>query len=171
MTRRLPLLLAAALASCTAPRPEPPDSSPVPAAGAAERIVGTVRVVGSAPVNVRVVLRPERGGDVQLAGPLRDELRQLAGAEVAVTGPAETAPDPLADRQLRVDSYEILSVSGEPVVMGTVEGRSGEWLLLRTPHGELLYLGGATGDLAPGEKVWVQGPRSVIVQSHGVLRR
>ena len=133
-------------------------------------MVGTVRVVGSAPVNVSVVLQPADGGSIQLVGPLRDELRRLAGAEVAVDGPVEPAPDPLADRQIRVDDYEILSVDGEPVLSGTVEGRSGEWVLLRTPGGELVYLGGATSQLATGQKVWVRGPRGVIVQSHGILR-
>ena len=73
-----------------------------PAAAAGERLVGTVRVVGSAPVNVKVVLRPSGGGDVELAGPLAEELRRLPGAEVAVSGPVEPAPDPLADRRVRV---------------------------------------------------------------------
>lgn len=170
MTRRLPVLLALALAACTAQAPEPPDSAPAPPVGAADRLVGTVHVVGSAPVNVKVVLRPGEGGDVQLVGPLSEELRRLAGAEVAVRGPLGSAPDPLADRQVRVDDYEILSVDGEPVLSGTVEGRSGDWLLLRTPQGELVYLGGATSQLSPGQKVWVKGPRSVIVQTYGVVR-
>lgn len=170
MSRRLGLLAALALAACTAQQPEPPDSTPAPSAAAGDRMVGTVRVVGSAPMNVSVVLRPADGGDVQLVGPLREELRRLAGAEVAVSGPLEPAPDPLADRQLRVDDYEILAVDGEPVVSGTIEGRAGDWLLLRTPQGELVYLGGATSQLSPGQKVWVKGPRSVIVQSHGVIR-
>ena len=47
----------------------------------------------------------------------------------------------------------ILMVDGEPVLSGTVEGRSGDWLLLRTPAGELVYLGGATSQLRPGQKV------------------
>lgn len=171
MTRPLALLVALALAGCAAQPPEPPDSAPASAAeGGSERLVGTVRVVGSAPMNVSVVLQPPGGGSVQLVGPLRDELRRLAGAEVAVDGPSEPSPDPLADRQLRVDRYEILSVDGEPVLSGTVEGRSGEWLLLRTTAGELVYLGGATSGLAEGQKVWVQGPRAVIVQSHGIVR-
>lgn len=164
------VLLALALMSCAPRQPEPPDSTPGQAAAAAQ-VVGTVRVVGSAPVNVQVVVQPASGGSVQLVGPLREELRQLSGAEVAVHGPVEPAPDPLADRRMRVERYEILAVDGEPVVSGTVEGASGEWLLLRTSAGELVYLGGATSQLQPGQKVWVKGPRGVVVQSYGVLSR
>lgn len=168
MTRPLACAMALALMSCTPKQPEPPDSTP----GQADvgPVVGTVRVVGSAPVNVKVVVQPASGTSVQLLGPLEEELRRLAGAEVSVRGPVGSAPDPLVDRQMRVESYDILAVDGQPVVAGTVEGRSGEWLLLRTPGGELVYLGGATAQLRPGQKVWVQGPRSVIVQTYGVVK-
>jgi len=166
------LALLLALAGCTAQQqPEQPDSAPAPGPGAAGRVVGTVRVVGSAPVNVRVVIDPAEGKDIQLVGPLREELRQLAGAEVAVSGPLSPAPDPMADRQIQVSAYEVLSVDGRPVVTGTVEGTSNSWTLLRTEQGELVYLAGATSELRPGQKVWVQGPRGVIVQTYGVLRR
>lgn len=168
---RLPaLLLALAALACAPPQSAPPDTLPTPSPADRGPIVGTIRVVGSAPVNVSVVLQPAAGGDIQVVGPLREELRRLSGAQVALHGPVEPAPDPLADRQIRAEEYEILSVDGEPVIAGTVEGRMGEWVLLRTSTGELLYLGGSAGELRPGQKVWVQGPRSVIVQSYGVIR-
>ena len=171
MKRHAMWLLGLALLSCTTPGEQPPDSIPGPAGGADGRVTGTVRVVGSAPVNVRVVVQPAEGKSVQIVGPLQDELRQLSGAEVALRGRVEPAPDPLADRQIRVEEYDILAVNGEPVVTGTVQGRSGDLLILRTPGGDTVYLGGATSQLSQGQKVWVQGPRSVIVQSYGVLRR
>lgn len=169
--RRASLGLLLALAGCTAQQqPQPADSAPAPAQGGESRVTGTVRVVGSTPMT-RVVIDPADGNDVQLVGPLREELRRLAGAEVAVTGPLSPAPDRMADRQIQVSGYEVLSVDGQPVLSGTVEGRTNDWTLLRTAQGELVYLAGATQELRPGQKVWVQGPRSVIVQSYGVLRQ
>lgn len=165
------ILAALALMACAPRQPEAPDSAPAPSAAQEDRVVGTLSVVGSTPVNDRVVLQPGEGGSIQLVGPLSEELRQLSGAQVALRGPMEPAPDPLADRQIRVVDYEILAVDGEPVISGTVEGRSGDWLLLRTSSGELVYLAGATAELRPGQKVWVQGPRGLIVQSFGVLRK
>lgn len=173
MKRAILLISALVAASCAPRQPEPADSVPAPVAAdaAGDRVVGVVRVVGSAPVNVRVVVQPREGRDVRVVGPLQDELRQLGGAEVALRGPVEASSDPMSDRQIRAESYEILSIEGQPVVTGTVQARSGDWLVLRTPSGETVYLGGATTQLAPGQKVWVQGPRGVIVQSYGVLRR
>ena len=170
MKRNSMWLMGFALLACSVPQQELPDSVPSPA-GTADSVRGTVRVVGSAPVNVRVVVQPAEGKSVQISGPLREELRQLSGAEVALRGPMVPAPDPLADRQMEVEEYEILSIDGEPVVTGTVQGRSGNLLILQTLGGETVYLDGATSQLSPGQKVWVQGPRSVIVQSYGVLRR
>lgn len=162
------LLAVAPLLSCAQPRPEAPSPSPDAGDG---RVVGTVRVVGSAPVNVQVVVRRADGGNVRVVGPLSEEVRRLSGAEVAVSGPLEPSPDPMADGQIRADGYEILSVDGRPVITGVVESRTGEWTLLRTAAGEPVYLSGAPAELRVGQKVWVQGPRSVVVQSYGVLTR
>lgn len=171
--RALLLLIAAALAACAPPAEVPPDSTPAPAreTTAAERLVGTVRVVGSAPINVQVVLQPENGRSVRLTGPLQAELRELSGAEVAVTGAVGPAPDPMVDRQIEVGDYEVLAVNGEPVVMGVVERRTSSWTILRTPAGEMVYLASAPEEMQVGQKVWVQGPRARIVQSYGVVRR
>lgn len=168
MTRTGTSLLLVTLLGCTVPAAEQGDPSLAPAGG--ERVEGVVRVVGSMPVGVSVVLERDEGKQVQLSGPLREELRALSGARVAVTGAARATGDPSADRQIDVSGYEILSVDGQPVTMGTVEGRTGGWTVLRTPAGGLLYLGGAADQLQPGQKVWVQGQPSLIVQSYGVLR-
>ncbi len=169
MTRYLVGLTFALLGAC-APAGDTPDPGPGPASGAIERLVGTVRVVGSAPLNVQVVLQPEQGRSVRLTGPLVPELQRLAGAEVAVMGRVEPAPDPLVDRQVVASDYEILTVNGEPVVMGDIVSISDGWVRLRTPDGEEVFLSGAPAEFRVGQRVWVQGPRSIAVQSFGTLR-
>lgn len=160
---RIPLLLCLALlASCT-PRTAPADS--VAATDTATTpVVGTVRVVGSAPVDIRTVLQTEDGRSLELTGPLRQELRSLSGAVVAVHGTVEGGT-------LEASDYEIRSVNGEPVVMGVVESVSERWTQLRTPAGELVYLGSAPQEFRIGDKVWVQGPSAVIVQTYGRIGR
>lgn len=163
------LLLAAA---CGRPGVEPPDTTPRAAGAAAdlEQVQGVVRVVGSAPVDVHVVVRAQDGDDVRVVGPLRDEIRQLTGAVVRVEGPLEGSGVPVAARQVRASDYEIVSINGEPVIQGVVEGKTGGWTVLRTRSGERVYLGSAPESIRTGQKVWVQGPRSVVVQSYGVIR-
>ena len=84
INRLLPILSFMAVA-CTSPQVERSDTVPTPVAGGEETVSGVVRVVGSAPVNVQVVLQPETGRGLRLTGPLTDELQRLAGVEVAVT--------------------------------------------------------------------------------------
>lgn len=170
---RAPLLLTAlALAACGAPPAEAPDSAPggdrAPTAG--DGIQGVVRVVGSQPVDVHVVIEMEEGGTARVVGELRDEIRRLAGAVVRVEGPLAPSEMPVARQQVRATDYRIVSVNGEPVIQGLVEGKTGGWTILRTPEGERVYLASAPEGIRTGQRVWVQGPRSVIVQSYGVIR-
>lgn len=166
---RMPALLIPilVLAACGAPRAAESDGAPRPDTG--DALVGEIRVVGSAPVNVQVVLQPESGRAVRIAGPLRGEIEQLAGARLAVRGPMGPSPDPMVSREVEVTGYDILSVDGRPVTVGTVEGRTAGWTLLRTASGELVHLAGAPESLRIGQKVWVQGPAARVVQSYGVL--
>lgn len=157
----LPLLLITLLGAC-GPAAEAPDSVPDPVA--ADRYVGRVAAVGSAPFSVQIVLQTPEHGTLQLAGPLVDELRQLAGAEVAVSGE-------LQGRVLHAEDYAIRSVDGRPVIAGVVERITNGYVHLRTEEGEIVYLSSAPAEFEPGQKVWVQGPSSVIVQSYGVVRR
>ncbi|CAN5666535.1 hypothetical protein BH23GEM6_BH23GEM6_20640 [soil metagenome] len=167
MKNFMPIFAIAAilLVSCTTPQAEPADSI----SGNGDRLVGTVRVVGSAPVNVQVVLQPESGRAMRIAGPLAPEIEKLAGARVALRGRVESAPDPMVPQQVVVESYEIISVDGQPVTMGTIEGQVNNWTLLRTASGELVYLAGPPEQFRRGQKVWIQGPSARIVQTYGVL--
>ena len=135
-----------------------------------EALQGTVRIVGSAPMNIQVVLQPEQGRSIRLAGPLLPELERLGGVVVSVEGPVSPAPDPLADRQIEVTSYEIISVDGRPVVMGEIVSVSGNTARLRTSAGEEVVLSAVPAEFKVGQKVWVQGPGSIIVQTYGTIR-
>jgi hypothetical protein len=157
---RVLILLIVATAGCVAPSPAPRAAAAGAEAG--DSVAGTLRVVGSAPVNVRLVIQSATGS-ATVGGPLREELRNLAGAEVTLLGRREGADFVASD-------YRVRSIDGRPVTLGTVEAADGEYLRLRTSAGEVVYLVGAPAQLQPGQKVWVQGPRGVIVQSFGTVR-
>jgi hypothetical protein len=164
-----------ALLGC-APTPAPSDSIVVGGAGeqaprpgeSATR--GVIRVVGSAPVNVQVVLQPSDGGSIRLVGALREELMWLAGMAVAGAGARRPSPDPLASGEIEVTSYRIVAVDGEPVVMGEIVAAGTGRATLRTAAGEEVTLDPAPSSLRVGQKVWVQGPRHIAVQGFGVIR-
>lgn len=157
-----------AVAAC-APQQVPSDTMPNTSSADAAA-TGIVRIVGSAPVNVQVVLQPEAGGSIRLTGPLRDELSNLAGARVAVHGDMRPSPDPMADRELRATGYEILSVDGDPVLSGEIVEVTGNRARLRTATGEEFVLNVPPSTFEVGQKVWVQGPHMVAVQSYGIVR-
>jgi hypothetical protein len=171
MTSRLAALGFLLLAAC-ARTAEAPDSVPTPGPGAivGDAIRGVVRIVGSAPVNVQVVLQPESGRAIRLVGPLRSELERLAGIEVSVRGAIAPSPDPIADRELNATSYDIVAVNGMPVVVGEVVEVDAGVARLRTAAGEVVVLASPPTGLRVGQKIWVQGPRSLVVQSFGVIR-
>jgi hypothetical protein len=152
-------MLAVLLAACAPQNGEAVNGTPPRAQE--DRAVGTVAVVGSAPMNVAVVIRDGRG-DVRVEGPLREEIRTLAGAVVEVRGR-------MADRALQASGYEIRSVNGRPVETGTVERGASGGLQLRRSDGSTVALSGGGSNLRAGQKVWVQGPASVVVQSYGVI--
>ncbi|MEX2583678.1 MAG: hypothetical protein WD766_10410 [Gemmatimonadota bacterium] len=165
------IVLMAVLIGC-APRGEPTDSIPLPEAAAerGEALIGFVRIVGSAPVNVQVVLQPEEGRSVRLVGPLVSELERLSGVLVAVRGEIRESADPIVDREIEATGYEILGVDGQPVVTGEITSISGGTAVLRTEAGHEIVLPAPPGELRVGQKVWVQGPQSLSVQSYGIIR-
>lgn len=163
------LVALAFLAACS-PRLEPADSVPRPA-DVMETASGVVRVVGSAPVNTQVVLESSDGRRLRLVGDFRDELSRLAGITVSVSGRGAAATDPLADWEIEVASYEIGMVEGRGVMVGEiVQVERGE-AQLRTGNGDIVLLTGIPNEFRVGQKVWVQGPATVVVQSFGVLRQ
>lgn len=133
-------------------------------AGAAEdaRLTGRVALSGSAPMNAGVSLHPAQGPSVWLAGPLAGELARLAGAQVEVVGR-------LGGGTLTADAYRVVSIDGRPALVGTVQAAPGGGLQLRMEDGTVVRLGEAPGALRPGQKVWVQGPGQVQVQTYGVI--
>lgn len=127
-----------------------------------EAWVGTVAVVGSAPMNVRLSFRPDSGPALWLEGPAADELRRLAGARLEVRGRVDRGV-------LHAEGYRVLSIDGRPAQVGVVENAPGGGLQLRLDDGQVVLLRGAVDAFRPGQKVWVQGPPSVQVQSYGVI--
>jgi hypothetical protein len=144
------------------------------AAGCASRgngsLEGTVRIVGSAPVNVQVVLQPDTGSGVRITGPLLAELERLSGVRVTVAGIVSRSPDPIVDRQIAVADYDILSVDGRPVVTGEIVGIEGERARLRMTDGSEVLLSGSPLTFRVGQKVWVQGVETLAVQAYGIVR-
>jgi hypothetical protein len=139
--------------------------------GGVESHTGTVRVVGSAPVNVQVVLEVEGGSPMRVVGGLAEEVARATGARVTVRGRVSRSPDPIVEREIEATGYEVVSVNGGPVIVGevvAVDGHGGA--RLRMDDGEEMMVTGAPRDFRVGQKVWVQGPRSVTVQSYGTLR-
>lgn len=155
-----------------APRAEPGDSVPTPALGTVEgaETVGVVRVVGSAPMNVQLVLQPDTGRAIGITGPLRGEIERLAGIRIAVVGEIAASADPLVDRAIDVTRYTIVSVDGRPVVTGEIVAIDAGTARLRTESGEQIELRGVPESFRVGQKVWVQGPQSLTVQSYGLIR-
>ena len=157
--RYAPLLLTVLMA-CT-----PPNStgSATPAQAVQQNsVTGTVRVVGSAPVSIQTVVQDSAGRTVQIEGPLEPEIRRLSGAQVTLWG--RSSPG-----SLLVTAYDVRSVNGAPAQMGIVERAPDGGVQLRTADGQVVGLIGATGQFRVGQKVWVQGPAAVRVQSYGVI--
>lgn len=133
--------------------------------GGDTRRTGTVAVVGSAPMNVRVLVRGDDGQSTYLSGALLREIQTLAGARVEVQGP-------LRGGVLEASGYQVVSVDGRPVVLGMVERSSRGGLQVRRSDGSVVELGNAPPQLKPGQKVWVQGVTTtqLQVQKFGVVR-
>lgn len=142
-----------------------------PSAGpAGDRTEGTVRVVGSAPMDVHVLVEPDDGDGVRIVGARQDEIRRLSGARIVVYGSAGSSDHPVAGRQIDASDYEILAVNGEPVLQGVVQGKTAGWTVLLTRDGRTIYLASVPDDVRTGQTVWVQGQQGLIVQSYGVLK-
>lgn len=152
-----------------APQNTPADSVGDLTAEGESTVRGIVRTVGSAPVNVQVVLVSE-GRSIRLVGPLAEELARTAGIEVNVEGTLRPSPDPMADMELEATGYRIRTANGQPAVMGEIVEIMGDRARLRTDDGEIVILSSVPRDFRVGQRVWVQGPGGITVQSYGILR-
>jgi hypothetical protein len=114
-------------------------------------------------MNTQVLVRPDAGAEVRVEGPLAAEVRRLSGARVAVRGA-------LRGDAVTAESYEVVSVDGQPVHLGVVERPASGGVFLRLADGARVELRGpATAEFRTGQKVWVQGPGSVSVQTFGIV--
>jgi len=170
MQRAILLLALLMGAACTPQNGETPNSGPVPdqARGDTVAVRGTVAVVGSAPMNVAVVLRDGNGQGPRVDGPLAEEIGRLSGAQVEVTGTRRA--DPMYGQSIHATGYRISAVDGAAVITGVVERGADGQLQLRGDDGQIHRLSGGTTQLRAGQRVWVQGPATVQVQSFGVIR-
>lgn len=102
------------------------ETGPVSAPLEIDTIRGTVRRVGAMPFARTIV---EGTDTVTVDGNYEPELSRLSGARVEVMGSVETGqyPGPTA----QVTEYTILSISGEPPVVGTLR-RDSAGFFLRT---------------------------------------
>jgi hypothetical protein len=167
--RILILLLGVVMAGCAPQNGEPPNSAPSPQHAADTAVIrGTVAVVGSAPMNVVVLVQDANGESSRVEGPLREEIQRLAHAEVEVSGIRQ--PDPMYGSSIRATDYSVRSVNGEPVVTGIVERAADGGMQLRLEDGRTVGLAAGAEQLRLGQKVWIQGPVTVQVRTFGVIR-
>jgi hypothetical protein len=162
------LLISFVMAAC-APQNGETNSAPSRPGAAVDTVAirGAVSVVGSAPVSTAVVVRGANGESSRVAGPLAEEIGRLSGAEVEVVGIRE--PDAMHGQAIHATGYEVRSVDGRSVITGVVERGPDGQLQLRAEDGTVVRLSGGA-QLRPGQKIWVQGPATVQVQSYGVIR-
>jgi len=131
-----------------------------------DRVEGRARRVGTRTL-ARTLIETTDGGSIVVTGAYAAEIGRLAGAEVRVTGSAggtEAAP------AIEATSYEILSVDGDPVTIGTLRSDgSGHYLESR---GQTVRVGAVSGDLArlEGSLVWVVLDENGGVSRYGILR-
>lgn len=168
--RRGTALLALLLAAACVPQNGETNSTPAvrPAGMDTVHVRGTVAVVGSTPVDVAVVIRGEDGETSRIDGPLAEEIGRLARAVVEVTGTQQR--DPRYGYVVYASHYDVRSVDGRPVITGVVELAPDGQLQLRTDDGTVVRLAVGTDQIRPGQKIWIQGPATVQVQSFGVIR-
>lgn len=160
----IPVALFLVLLAGCAPSPKPADSAAVVQGQPRDTtVVGSLRTVGSGPMDVRVVLQDTLERSWWVEGAPAGELRTLAGTTVEVRGRAD-------GRTLHVTGYTLRGVDGRHAEIGTVERAPDGGLRLRTEDGRLIQLIGGAQHLRPGQKVWVQGPETLQVQRYGVIR-
>jgi hypothetical protein len=125
-----------------------------------------VRVVGSLPVNVSVVLAPEGSTErIRLTGQGATALRGLGGVEVVVRGTRGPSGE------IEVRSFTVRSVNGEPAVDGVIV-TDGSALAIETESGRR-RIGNPPDALRGlvGARVWITGPLDTGAITYGVIER
>ena len=144
---------------------------------------GVVALASASPLETTIVLTDAGGRVCTLTSPpLEYELRSLAGQGVRVTGKllGQTANGP----EFQVESYEMLPVKGYQPIIGTLESRGGDIILIPRGFRHQYSLGGPLAKTLwnfVGYKVWVSGPIisvpetqaggdfAMTIESYGVL--
>lgn len=126
---------------------------------------GTVRRLGSEGA-VRTVVEGDRS--IVVLGDYEPEIGRVAGAEVWISGTAESSPYGAA---IRASEYRILSVDGEVPMVGVL-GEDSDGFFLTRDDGSVVRVDVSERLAnARGAKVWVVlGPDRVTVTRYGILR-
>ena len=154
------------LVFCTLCAP-PPKFAPAPEPSVT--LEGEVALVGENPLDRTVVLADAGGSVCALSSPRFEyELRSLAGHRVRVTGrvTGKTAGGP----EFLVESYELAPAGGRAPVMGTLDLRGADLVLVESRSGVEYALAGPLADALrafPGFKVWVDGPVTPFEKKNG----
>jgi len=163
-------LLLAALVLVGGGAPRLVAASPLPSPPDTIRLEGTPVVVGSAPMNVRVVFEATGGeGTYRLVGPLADEVGRLTGFIVTVDGERAEAPPP-EGRALHVVRYKVASPWGTPLSIGEVMAVEGGAVTLGLAEGGLVHVLLPERAVSVGQKVWVQPADPDAPEPHRILR-
>lgn len=132
-----------------------------------DHVTGRARLVGSRPF-AQPVLETGDGSTVVIEGELAVEIGRLAGLEIIATGSWTDGARP--GRTLVATSYELISVEGEPAVVGTL-GRDDDGFFVSTLGGDIRIsvLPEALSNRM-GARVWIVLDDLKGVAQYGILR-
>jgi hypothetical protein len=146
-----------------------PPSKFAPAPEPSVTLEGEVALAGAGPLDRTLVLADAGGSVCALSSPRFEyELRSLAGHRVRVTGrvTGKTAGGP----EFLVESYELALAGGRAPVMGTLDLRDADLVLVDSRSGVEYALAGPLADALrafTGFKVWVDGPVTPFERKNG----
>lgn len=127
-------------------------------------LTGYPEIVGSLPVDRRVILQDGKGESTRLYGDVAERIAGIAGALVEVWG----SPVPGQDA-LRVEDFRLISVDGLPALLGTIRRDQAGRVYLNVGDTLVTELTGGVAEFRHGETVWVQGDPVLRVQRYGVV--
>ena len=136
-------------------------------------LAGTVSAVGT-DFDSGTILRLDDGQEIHITGEEESFIRVLSGTVMSVCG--EVTRSARAQRTIKTESFELLSVDGMTAYLGTLQQTDSSWQLIRGGNEPLVLLSGVSGLLreAEGTLVWVAGAwtdQSFSVKSFGLMER